>query len=265
MNGAPKHAGAVLTTLVLGALVANINLSVANIAMPDIGRAFDANQTQVNLIGVGCTLGLAMSVLYLGALGDRYGRRLLLLLGMALTVPASLLSAFAPDSTWLIGARIFTGLAAGMAYPTTLALITALWAPGAARVKAIALWSGIGGGGAIVGPVIAGAMLEQWWWGSVFLIGIPPAIIVFLLVWRLVPAHVEESTAPVDHLSGVISVVMIAALVLGLGIISAPGVLPVALGLIATDGVTIFNRKVKNHTIGVTGVDASFADLYIEK
>ena len=222
-NVVPKRAGLVLTTLVLGALVANLNLSVANIALPDIARAFDAAQTQVNLIAVGCTLGLAMSVLYLGAIGDRYGRKLLLLLGMALTVPASLLSAYSTDPTLLIGARVFTGLAAGMAYPTTLALITALWGPGKARVKAIALWSSVGGGGAIIGPVIAGAMLEQWWWGSVFLIALPPAIIVFFLVWFFVPAHVQESTEKIDHPSGVLSVIMVALLVLGLGSISAPG------------------------------------------
>lgn len=235
----PTRPKAVLTALVLGALVANLNLSVANIALPDIGRAFDASQTQVNLIAVGCTLGLAMSVLYLGAIGDRYGRKLLLLLGMALTVPASLLSAYSPNSEALIASRIFTGVAAGLAYPTTLALITALWGPGKARVKAIALWSGISGGGAILGPVIAGALLEQWWWGSVFLIGLPPAIIVFFLVLFLVPGRVDESTTPVDHVSGVLSVIMIALLVLGLAVISAPGMLTTSLLFMAVALVLI--------------------------
>jgi EmrB/QacA subfamily drug resistance transporter len=226
---APHRAGIVLATLILGALVANLNLSVANVALPAIGTALDASQTEVNLIAIGCTLGLAMSVLYLGALGDRYGRKLMLLLGMALTVPASAVSAWAPDGIILIGGRIFTGVAAGLAYPTTLALITALWGPGKARVKAIALWSGIGGGGAVLGPVIAGALLEWFWWGSVFLIAVPPAMITFLLVWKFVPAHVNESTDPVDNLGGILSVVMIAALVLGLSTIAAPGQLPFSL------------------------------------
>lgn len=220
---APRRAGLVLTALILAAIVANLNLSVANVALPDIGRALDASQTELNLIAIGCTLGLAMSVLYLGALGDRYGRKLMLLLGMVLTLPASALSAWAPDGPVLIGARIFTGVAAGLAYPTTLALITALWGPGKARVKAIALWSGIGGGGAVLGPVIAGALLEWFWWGSVFLIAVPPAIVALALVWKVVPAHVNESTDPVDNLGGILSVVMIAALVLGLSTIAAPG------------------------------------------
>jgi MFS transporter, DHA2 family, multidrug resistance protein len=220
---APARAGIVLTALILAAIVANLNLSVANVALPDIGRALDASQTELNLVAIGCTLGLAMSVLYLGALGDRYGRKLLLMLGMALTLPASVLSAWASDGTILIAARIFTGVAAGLAYPTTLALITALWGPGKARVKAIALWSGIGSGGAVLGPVIAGALLEVFWWGSVFLIAVPPALVALALVWRFVPAHVNESTDPVDNLGGILSVVMIAALVLGLSTIAAPG------------------------------------------
>lgn len=229
----PARAGLVLTALILGALVANMNLSVANIALPDIGRSFDATQTQVNLIAIGCTLGLAMSVLYLGAIGDRYGRKLLLVLGMGLTVPFSFLCAYAPNANMLVAGRILTGIAAGLAYPTTLALITALWSTGPKRVAAIALWSGVSGGGAIIGPVIAGALLEAYWWGSVFLIAVGPAVLAFVLVVVAVPKHVHESANPVDHLSGVLSIVMIALLVLGLGTVSAPGQLLPALIMVA--------------------------------
>ena len=95
-SSSPKRAGAVLATLILVAGVANLNLAVANVALPDIGKAFDAGQTMVDLIAVGYSLGLAASVLYLGALGDRYGRKSMLLLGMALTIPASLLAALRP-------------------------------------------------------------------------------------------------------------------------------------------------------------------------
>src|SRR5688500_19566641 len=119
------RAGITLVALILVAAVANLNLAVANVALPDIGNAFDSSQTALNLIAVGYSLGLAASVLYLGAVGDRYGRKRLLVLGMVLTVPADCLAAWAPSEEVLIGARIFGGLAAGMAYPTTLALITA--------------------------------------------------------------------------------------------------------------------------------------------
>ena len=85
----PARAGLVLATLIGVAGVANLNLAVANVALPDIGAHFNAGQTMVDLIAVGYSLGLAASVLYLGAVGDRYGRKTLLLLGMALTIPAS--------------------------------------------------------------------------------------------------------------------------------------------------------------------------------
>src|SRR6187399_3512769 len=98
---APPRAGLVLVSLIVVAGVANLNLSVANVALPSIGRAFDSSQTTLNLIAVGYSLGLAASVLYLGAVGDRYGRKLLLLLGMALSIPACLLAAFAPSDTVL--------------------------------------------------------------------------------------------------------------------------------------------------------------------
>ena len=92
-ESSPKRAGLVLTALILVAAVANLNLAVANVALPDIGKAFDAGQTTLNLVAVGYSLGLAASVLYLGALGDRYGRKMMLLLGMGLSIPASLLAA----------------------------------------------------------------------------------------------------------------------------------------------------------------------------
>ena len=126
-SSGPKQAGIVLATLIVVSAVANLPLAMANVALPAIGKSFDASQTQLNLVAVGYSLGLAMSVLWLGALGDRYGRKLLLLLGVTLAIPAALIAGFAPSIEILIGARIFGGLAAGMAFPTCLALIAALW------------------------------------------------------------------------------------------------------------------------------------------
>lgn len=231
-GAAPRRAGLVLAILVLAAFVCNVNLSVANVALPDIGRALDASQTSLTMIAAGCSLGLAMSVLYFGALGDRYGRKMMLVLGLLITIPASVLSAWAPNAGLLILGRVLTGLAAGMSYPTTLALITALWVAGPGRTKAIAMWSSISGGAAAIGPFIAGALLESFWWGSVFLIAVPLALVGAVLVQLFVPAHVNEGRDPVDHPGGVLTVVFIAALVIGIANISSPGQLTWSLALI---------------------------------
>ncbi len=127
---APAKAGIVLATLIIIAAVANLPLAMANVALPSIGAYFDASQTQLNLVAVAYSLGLACSVLWLGALGDRYGRKQIAILGVALAMPAALICGFAPTIEVLIAGRLFGGFAAGMAYPTTLALIAALWGPG---------------------------------------------------------------------------------------------------------------------------------------
>lgn len=217
----PQNSGLVLTGLILVAAVANLNLSVANVALPDIGQAFDSSQTALNLIAVGYSLGLAASVLYLGALGDRYGRKLMAVGGVILAIPASLLAAYAPTDGILIIARLIGGLSAGMAYPTTLALITALWA-GPGRTRAIALWSAIGGAIAALGPMASGAMLEQFWWGSVFLLTLPLAVVALFFAWRYVPSHVNETTESVDNIGGVLSIFFIGTLVMAINVAPVP-------------------------------------------
>jgi DHA2 family multidrug resistance protein-like MFS transporter len=233
-SSSPKRAGLVLSALILVAAVANLNLAVANVALPDIGKDFNAGQTTLNLVAVGYSLGLATSVLYLGALGDRYGRKRMLLLGMGLTIPASLLAGFAPSIGVLFVARVIGGIAAGMAFPTTLALITALWS-GSERTRSIALWSAIGGAIASLGPLLSGALLEQFDWGSVFLVTLPLATLALYLAWRYVPAHVNETTEPVDNLGGVLSILLVAALVLGINLAPVPGkgALAIGLGIVA--------------------------------
>jgi MFS family permease len=231
----------VLVALILVAAVANLNLSVANVALPDIGAAFDSSQTTLNLIAVGYSLGLAASVLWLGALGDRYGRKLMLLAGMVLSVPASLLAAYSPSDDVLFVARVVGGISAGMAYPTTLALITALWS-GPGRTKSIALWSAIGGGIAALGPLIAGVLLQHFWWGSVFLVTLPLVGIALVMALVFVPSHVNETDESVDNLGGILSVVLVGALVLGINFAPVPneGALAVGLLVVAAAGALGF-------------------------
>jgi MFS transporter, DHA2 family, multidrug resistance protein len=249
-SGAPARAGLVLVSLILVAAVANLNLSVANVALPSIGQHFDSSQTTLDLIAVGYSLGLACSVLWLGALGDRYGRKLMLLAGTLLAIPMSLLAAWAPSDEVLVIARVGGGVAAGMAYPTTLALITALWS-GAGRTKSIALWSGIGGAIAALGPLLSGLLLDHFWWGSVFLITLPLAVVAIVMAWLLVPAHVNETTGLVDNLGGILSLVLVGALILSINFAPVPnkGTLTLILAAVALVGLVAFflrQRRAQN-------------------
>jgi MFS transporter, DHA2 family, multidrug resistance protein len=221
MTSTGARGGIVLASLIAVAAVANLNLSVANVAIPDIGKDFDSSQTMLNLIAVGYSLGLAASVLWFGAIGDRYGRKLLIVLGMALSIPISLLAAFAWSDLVLFIARVLGGLAAGMAYPTTLALITALWT-GAKRTKGIALWSAIGGGIAALGPLVSGFLLEHYDWGSAFVVTTPLAVVALAMAVIFVPSHVKETTDPVDNWGGILSVFLAGALILAINFWSVP-------------------------------------------
>ena len=211
-----------LATLLGASGVANVNLAVASIALPAIGRGLDASQTGLDLIAVGYTLGLAASVLYLSALGDRYGRKLMLELGVALSVPAALLAAYAPSVTVLTVARLAGGLSAGMSYPTALALVTALWS-GAARTRTIAWMGGVGAALTALGPLTAGLLLDRFWWGSAFLLTVPLAAVTLAGALAFVPAHVNESNRPVDHLGGVTSVLFVGAAVMAINFAPVPG------------------------------------------
>jgi MFS transporter, DHA2 family, multidrug resistance protein len=246
-NTAPKNAGWVLTALILGAGVANMNLAVANVGLPDIGKDLGASQAGLNIVAVGFSLGLASTVLYLGAIGDRFGRKGMLLLGLIIGIPAAFMSAFSTSIEMLAISRLIGGFAAGMAYPTTLALITALWS-GMGRTKSIALWSGIGAAMSASSTVMAGAVLMVLPWGYSFLIAVPFAVVAIVLVIKLVPAHVNETDDKVDHLGGVLSAIFIGALVLGINYLALDTGQGVAMWLLvvsAVAGVLFFWRQKK--------------------
>lgn len=214
--GAPDKAGIVLASLIIIAAVANLPLAMANVALPTIGAYFDASQTQLNLVAVAYSLGLACSVLWLGALGDHYGRKQMAMLGVGLAIPAALICALAPSIQVLIGGRLFGGFAAGMAYPTTLSLIAALWGPGPARTRSIALWAAIGGAISACGPLLSGLLLTRFPWSSVFYVVIPIAVIALFMAWRNIPAHVHETDEPVDNLGGILSLVLVGSFILAI-------------------------------------------------
>ena len=239
----PARAGLILSLLIAGAVVANVNTSISNVALPSIGRALQANDTELTAITDAFQLGIASTVLYLGAVGDRYGRKLLLLTGAALCVPFSLTSAFASSPIVLIGSQVAVGVACGMLYPTTLSLITSLWS-GIRKNKAVALWTGVGAATPILGTLAGGWLLGDYWWGVVFLITVPFAILVFVVGWFVLPRHAGESDEPVDHPGGGLSVVMMSSFVVGI-VLLPQGLTPVVVGLFVVALVTgaLFVRR----------------------
>jgi len=254
----PERSGLVLASLILVAGVANLNLSVANVALPDIGKSFDASQTMLDLIAVGYSLGLAASVLWFGALGDRYGRKLMIVAGMGLSIPASLLAGFAPSSGVLFAARLVGGLSAGMAYPTTLALITALWS-GPARTRSIALWSALGGGISLLGPLMAGFLLEHFHWGSVFFVTLPLVAIALPMAILFVPSHVNETTEPVDNVGGLLSAIVVGSLIVAINFLPVPNAKTAALVLfgVALVAVVVFVLRERRTRVPLYDLDVA--------
>jgi len=249
-SGEPANARKVLITLVVVAAVANLPLAMANVALPSIGKYFNASQIELNLVAVAYSLGLACSVLWLGALGDRYGRKMMALLGVSLAIPAALISGFAPTIQVLFFGRLFGGFAAGMAYPTTLALIAALWGPGPARTRSIALWAALGGAISVSGPLLAGLLLTFTTWPWVFFIVIPLAVVAIFLALRNIPAHVNETTEQVDNFGGILSVILVGSFVLAINFITMAQYRTIAIELlvvflIATVVFIIRQRRAK--------------------
>ena len=238
-DGAPANAMIILATLIIVAAVANLPLAMANVALPSIGAYFDASQTQLNLVAVAYSLGLACSVLWLGALGDHYGRKQMAMLGVGLAIPAALVCGFAPSIGVLIGGRLFGGFAAGMAYPTTLSLIAALWGPGPARTRSIALWAALGGAISACGPLLSGLLLTRFPWNSIFFVVIPIALIALFMAGRYIPAHVHEANEPVDNLGGILSLILVGSFILAINFAPVPDARNLVLVLIVITVITL--------------------------
>jgi DHA2 family multidrug resistance protein-like MFS transporter len=235
----PANARMVLATLIIIAAVANLPLAMANVALPSIGAAFDASQTQLNLVAVAYSLGLACSVLWFGALGDRFGRKQIAILGVVLSIPAALICGFAPTIQVLIFGRLFGGFAAGMAYPTTLALIAALWGPGPGRTRSIALWAALGGAISASGPLLSGLLLYVFPWNSIFFVVLPIAIIALLMGMKFLPSHVNESSEPVDNLGGILSLVLVGSFILAINFAPVASDRTLVIGLLVITLITL--------------------------
>lgn len=209
--------------LLTGALVTVFNISVTNVAIPDIASALNANGLQIHFIADGGTLTLASFVLFFGAIGDRYGRKLLFVLGCFIMFITSILSAISQSADMLVLCRLGTGIATAMLYPTTLSMLSTIFENPKQRLLAIGIWSGISAGGAAIAPVVAGTLLEFFTWGSVYLVSVPFTISACILGLKFLPEFKNKIVEPVDYLGGVFSVTFVSFLLFAIIIFPVDG------------------------------------------
>lgn len=180
-----------LTVAVAGSGMAFLDGTVVNVALPDIGRDFDASTSALQWILNGYLLTLASLILLGGSLGDRYGRRRIFVVGVGIFTVASLLCAVAPGVETLIGARMLQGVGGALLTPGSLAILEASFRP-TDRARAIGAWSGLGGVATAFGPLLGGYLIGAISWRAIFVINLPIGIFVAWAATR----HVPESSNP---------------------------------------------------------------------
>ncbi|KAA0025067.1 MFS transporter [Antrihabitans cavernicola] len=205
-----------LAVLALPLLLVSMDVSVLYFAVPFISRDLDPSATQQLWIFDIYGFVLAGLLLTMGSLGDRIGRRRLLLIGAVGFSLASILAAYAPSAEVLIAARAILGIAGATLMPSTLALIRNMFHNAEDRGKAIAIWTAVMTGGISLGPVISGALLEHFWWGSVFLINIPAMLLLLAIGPVLLPEFRPPNPGRFDYISSVLSLAAILPLIYGI-------------------------------------------------
>ena len=187
----------ILLVLCLSLLVVVIDNTILNTALPTLARTLHAGTSGLQWIADAYTLCFAALLIPAGALGDRYGRKLSLLGGLAVFAIGSTLAAFAGGTSELIAARVVMGLGAAFVMPATLSILNAVFPP-QERPQAIAAWSAVAGVGIVIGPTLGGLLLAHFWWGSVFLVNVPLVAVALTGVLLTVPETAEPVGHPLD-------------------------------------------------------------------
>jgi DHA2 family multidrug resistance protein-like MFS transporter len=225
-----------LGILALPALLITLDFSVLTLAVPKISEALHPSASQLLWIVDVYGFMLAGLLVAMGSLGDRIGRRRLLLLGAGGFGAASVLAAFSTSSSMLIGARALLGIAGATLLPSTMALISVMFADERQRVTAIAIWSSSLPIGGAIGPLVGGLMLHWFWWGAAFLIGVPVMVVLLVLGPVVLPEYRDQNAKPPDLWSIVLSLGAVLPIVFGIQQLATGGGateswLAVALGL----------------------------------
>jgi EmrB/QacA subfamily drug resistance transporter len=194
----PRRRLAVLATVCLAVFAINLDTTIVNVALPDLSRQLGAGTRSLQWVVDGYNLAFAALVLTGGSIGDRFGRRPVLLIGLLGFAAAGAIAAFSGGLGMLVGMRFVMGGFAALIYPTTLSVITNVYPVRSERAKAIGVWGAVTGLGVAVGPVTGGLLLAHFWWGSVFLALVPVALVAAVLAVALVPESRQPDASRLD-------------------------------------------------------------------
>ncbi len=204
---------AVLAVLSLAVFITVLDGTIVNVALPSLAVELDASTRQLQWIVDAYLLVFAGLLLAAGGLGDRYGRKPMLLIGLAVFGGTSALAGSASSAEGLIAGRALMGIGAAMIFPATLAILTNVFTDARERAAAIGVWSGVSGLGVAAGPIAGGWLLEHFWWGSVFFVNVPVVAVALIATALLVPNSSDEAAPRLDLVGLVLSIAAIGALV----------------------------------------------------
>ncbi|NUT38801.1 MAG: MFS transporter [Thermoactinospora sp.] len=196
---------ACLAIACLATLLLSLDLTVLHLALPRLVADLGATSTQLLWIGDMYGFALAGLLVTMGNLGDRIGRKRLLLIGAAAFGAASVVTAYAPSPELLIAARALLGVAGAVIMPSTLSIVRNVFTEPGERTAAIGIWSGMSAAGFAVGPVVGGVLLDHFWWGSVFLVNVPIMVLVLVGGFLVLPESRNPGAGRIDAASVVLS------------------------------------------------------------
>jgi len=237
-----------LAVLALPCLLYSMDLTVLNLAVPQLSADLKPSAAQLLWIVDIYGFMVAGALITMGTLGDRIGRRKLLLIGAAAFGVASVLAAFSTSAEMLIATRALLGIAGATLAPSTLSLIRNMFLDGRERSFAIGIWIASFSAGAAIGPLVGGLLLEYFWWGSVFLVGVPVMVLLLILGPLMLPEFRDPDAGRIDLASAVLSLAAVLAMIYGIKHMAehGPG-WQAAAAILAGIGLgTVFVRRQKN-------------------